>query len=161
MFELRIDDSELVAVGRRISDTATRVPQHIREGLQWAGSQFVILEQKVVAPKRWTGDLEHSIRVLEATDTYVVIGPDLSIAPHAHHLISGGTPHFAPFHKILDWTETKKGEGVKAAKRVWWGIAKKGTPAFPFPEMAFEQGQGIPSELAMRIGTRILADITT
>jgi hypothetical protein len=160
MFQLQIDDKELVAVGQKLSDVAASLPQMIGEELRWAGNQFVVLEKNIVATKRWTGDTERSIQILAATDNYVLIGPDLSIAPHAEHLIGGGTPHFAPFAKILDWVETKKGEGPEAAKKVWWKIAQSGTPAFPFPEMAFQQGEPILSELAMRIGTKVIGEIT-
>jgi hypothetical protein len=143
---IEVDVSELHELANAIRQAGKASKQHMADVLAWGGEQFVGHMKTVVSEIRWTGTLESAIQVLESHDDYVVIGPDLGAAPHAQVVASGGSPHAAPYHKILNWVETKDGisyEGTaeEAAWEVWWSIKNRGTSMW-----AVYQGWGTSGE---------------
>jgi len=167
-----VDARELKHLGQKVSAAGKNMPKRKKEALGWLGGQFVGLMQDQLEATRWTSDLYNAVRVLEEGEYKVVIGPDPIAAPHAKFVLEGGTPHAAPFIKILDWAETKMGWGVKEAKGVWWGIYHRGTSGWaaklygtggenPFAERTLDSADARRTleDAALRLGRDIVAEI--
>lgn len=167
-----VDARELKHLGQKISAAGKNMPKRKEKALGWLGEQFVGLVQDQLEATRWTSDLYNAVQVLEQTENKVVIGPDPVAAPHTKFVLEGGTPHAAPFIKILDWTETKLGGDVALAKKVWWGIYHHGTSQWaaqlygtggenPFAErtLATPEARKTLEDATLRLGRDIVAEI--
>lgn len=145
--DLKLRGEEITAAGGEVDAAA-------HDAIGWAAEQFVPLMQAELAKVRVTGAAEGSVCVLAHGETAALVGPDTSANPYVAHIIKGGTPHFAPFHKIHHWVVTKLGEGpptdMITANKIWWSIAHYGTS-----QWAREQGWGSSGEnpIALRVAT--------
>jgi len=171
--QILVDARELKHLGQKVSAAGKNMPKNKKKALGYLGEQFVGLMQDQLEATRWTSDLYNAVQVLEQTEDKVVIGPDPVAAPHTKFVLEGGTPHAAPFIKILDWAETKMGWGVKEAKGVWWGIYHHGTSRWaaqlystggenPFAERALDSADArkVLEDGALRLSRDIVAEIT-
>ena len=169
-----VDAKELKKIGVGIDKAIKGIPKDKKDGLDWIGGRYSGYMRREVEAHRWSGDIENSIGVLEQTKDSVTIGADERKAPHNQYVLQGTGPHAAPFHKILDWTETKLGGSVDDAKAVWYSIFRFGTSVWtaqryghgnenPYPRRVIESREAKTDleQLSLRTGKSIAARLAS
>jgi len=168
-----IDYSELEKLEDKTNQAQSKVGMTAKEGLAWAGDRFVRHMRDTLRFVEYTGKLGRSVKIHEATEDYVTIGPDAESVPYTEYVLHGRAGREEPFTAIYAWTISKLGKDMRVAYAIWHGIRRRGTSTwarmyypeelggYPFPRLTLERpaGQETLKQTALRIGKSIIAEI--